>query len=95
MTRQRYLVTCAMAFAVAGLPFLFVEEMMASAQDRTSNGNTTGSAVPRSGDGGGSAAASGGGGSSAGSTSSGGGGVRRRRRRERICFAALSGLVLD
>ena len=80
MTRQRYFVTCAMAFAVAGLPFLFVEEMMAAAQERTSNGNTTGSAVPRGdGDGGGSAVPSGGGGSSgggssAGSGSSGGGG---------------------
>ena len=77
MTRQRYFVTCAMAFAVAGLPFLFVEEMTAAAQERTSNGNTTGSAVPRGGgDGGGSAvpAGGGGGGSSAGSGSSGGGG---------------------
>ncbi len=42
MTRQRF-VTYAFTFAVAGLPLSGV----ASAQDRTSNGNTTGSAVPR------------------------------------------------
>ena len=50
MTRQRF-VTYAVTFAIAGLPLSGV----AWAQDRTSNGNTTGSAVPR-GDGGGSAA---------------------------------------
>ena len=62
MTRQRF-VTYAVTFAIAGLPLSGV----AWAQDRTSNGNTTGSAVPR-GDGGGSAAPRGdGGGSSAGS----------------------------
>ena len=68
MTRQRF-VTLALTFAVAGLPLSGI----AQAQDRTSNGNTTGSAVPRS-DGGGSASPrSDGGGSSAGggSTSSG------------------------
>ncbi len=41
MTRQRF-VTYAVTFAVAGLPLSGV----AWAQDRTSNGNTTGSAVP-------------------------------------------------
>ena len=61
MTRQRF-ASFALTFAVAGLPLSGV----AWAQERTSNGNTTGSAVPRS-DGGGSAAPRGdGGGSSAG-----------------------------
>jgi len=65
MTRQRF-ATLALTFAVAGLPLSGV----AWAQERTSNGNTTGSAVPRS-DGGGSATPRGdGGGSSAGSSGS-------------------------
>ena len=42
MTRQRF-VTLAVTFAVAGLPL----SRVAWAQERTSNGNTTGSAVPR------------------------------------------------
>ena len=50
MSRQRF-VTCALSIVVAGLPLAG----LAWAQERTSNGNTTGSAVPRS-DGGGSAA---------------------------------------
>ena len=53
MTRQT-LLNIAIAVAVTGLPF----SSSALAQDRTSNGNTTGSAVPR-GDGGGSAVPSG------------------------------------
>ena len=68
MTRQRFFVTFALTFAVAGLP------LSGLAQDRTSNGNTTGSAVPRGGDsGGGSAVPRGGdgGGSSSGSSSGG------------------------
>ena len=68
MSRQK-LFTVAIAFAVAGLPM----SGLAAAQERTSNGNTTGSAVPRSDGGGGSAAPrdSGGGGSVSGGTSSG------------------------
>ena len=62
MTRQT-LLNIAVAVAVTGLPF----SSSALAQDRTSNGNTTGSAVPRS-DGGGSAVPSG---------SSGGGSEQR------------------
>ena len=91
MTRQRYLVTCAMAFAVAGLP------VMASAQERTSNGNTTGSAVPRGGgDGGGSAAPSGGGSSGGSSASSGGsgGGSVGGSIVSGFCLAPFSGLEL-
>ncbi len=66
MTRQRF-VTFAVTFAVAGLPLSGI----AWAQDRTSNGNTTGSAVPRGDGGGGSASPRGdGGGSSAGGGSS-------------------------
>ena len=53
MTRQT-LLNIAVAVAVTGLPL----SSSALAQDRTSNGNTTGSAVPR-GDGGGSAVPSG------------------------------------
>lgn len=76
MTRQRF-VTFALTFAVAGLPLSGV----AWAQERTSNGNTTGSAVPRSdGGGGGSATPRGDGGGSSGgssgsSSSSGDGGM--------------------
>jgi len=73
MTRQRFFVTFAITFAVAGLPL----SGLAAAQDRTSNGNTTGSAVPRGGgDGGGTATPRGGdgGGASGGSSSSSGGG---------------------
>src|SRR6187200_1948225 len=69
MTRQT-LMNLAVAVAVTGLPF----SSPALAQDRTSNGNTTGSAVPR-GDGGGSAvpsgSSSGGSSGSAGSSSTG------------------------
>ena len=59
--------TLALAFALSGMS-------LAAAQDRTSNGNTTGSAVPRGGDGGGGGASSSGGsgGSSSGGSSSGG-----------------------
>jgi len=67
MTRQRF-AAYAITIAVAGLPVSGV----AWAQDRTSNGNTTGSAVPRGDGGGGSAAPRGGdgGGSSVGSSGS-------------------------
>lgn len=72
MTRQG-LVTVALSFAVVGMPL----SGAAWAQGRTSNGETTGTAVPRGGDGGGSAAPRGGdsGGSSGGSSSSGGSGA--------------------
>ena len=71
MTRQRF-VTVALTFAVTGLPLSTV----AWAQERTSNGNTTGSAVPRS-DGGGSATPrSDGGGSGAGSSGAAAAAVR-------------------
>ncbi len=68
MTRQRF-VTFAVTFAVAGLPLSGV----AWAQDRTSNGNTTGSAAPRGDAGGGSAAPRGGDGGGSSTGSSGGG----------------------
>ena len=62
--KQRFVSTVALAFALSSVTAL-------AAQDRTSNGNTTGSAVPR-GDGGGSATPRGGdGGSSSSSSSSG------------------------
>jgi hypothetical protein len=59
--------TFALAFALSGIS-------LAAAQDRTSNGNTTGSAAPRGGDSGGGGAVSRGGdsGGSSGSSSSGG-----------------------
>ncbi|HET7218297.1 MAG TPA: PEGA domain-containing protein [Vicinamibacterales bacterium] len=60
--KKNLVTTLAVAFAISGLT-------AASAQDRTSNGNTTGSAVPR-GDGGGSAVSRGGGGDSGGASSS-------------------------
>jgi hypothetical protein len=62
--RNRFISTLAIAFAVSGLTV--------AAQDRTSNGNTTGTAVPRGGDGGGSGTAAPRGGDSGGSSSSSG-----------------------
>jgi len=78
MTRQRF-ATIALSFAVAGMPL----SGTAWAQGRTSSGETTGTAVPRSDGGGGSAAprggdgggSSGGGSASSGSSGSGGGGM--------------------
>lgn len=68
--KQRFVSTLAIAFAISGMTGLSA----VAAQDRTSNGNTTGSAVPRGGgDGGGSAAPRGGdSGSSSGSSGSSG-----------------------
>jgi hypothetical protein len=68
MTRQKSFGTLVLAFGVvslAGLPVF--------AQDRTSNGNTTGASAPRGGDGGGGAVSRGDGGSSSSSGSSGSG----------------------
>ena len=61
--KRAYISSFALAFALSGMS-------LAAAQDRTSNGNTTGSSVPRGGDGGGSSGGSSSGGSS-GSSSSG------------------------
>jgi PEGA domain-containing protein len=68
--KRRYISSLALALAVTGVSW-----QSAAAQDRTSNGNTTGSAVPRGGGDGGGSATSGGssGGSSSGSSSSGSG----------------------
>jgi PEGA domain len=51
--KQRFVSTVALAFAISSVTAV-------AAQDRTSNGNTTGTAVPRGGDGGGSATPRGG-----------------------------------
>jgi hypothetical protein len=63
--KRRYISSFALAVALSGIGSL----SSAAAQDRTSNGNTTGTSVPR-GDGGGTATSSGGGSTSSGSGSS-------------------------
>ena len=64
--KRAYISSFALAFALSGMS-------LAAAQDRTSNGNTTGSSVPRGGDGGSSGGSSSGGSSGgSGSSSSGG-----------------------
>jgi PEGA domain len=64
--KRAYISSFALAFALSGMS-------LAAAQDRTSNGNTTGTSVPRGGDGGGSSSGSSSGGSSgSGSSSSSG-----------------------
>jgi hypothetical protein len=74
--KRRFIGALAVAFAVSGVGNV----SMAAAQDRTSNGNTTGTSAPRGGDSGGGGAVSRGGDSggsssgSSGSSSSGGSG---------------------
>ena len=66
--KRRFIGALAVAFAVSGVGSV----SMAAAQDRTSNGNTTGTSAPRGGDSGGGAVSRGGdsGGSSSGSSGS-------------------------